>query len=43
MPESENVKGIDREKAAARLGLADENGQLALSKQSLLTLSLIHI
>jgi hypothetical protein len=37
MSESENLKGIDREKAAARLGLADENGKLALSKQSLLT------
>lgn len=37
MTESKDVRAPEREKAAARLGLADENGQLSLSKQSLLT------
>lgn len=37
MTESKQPKSSEREKAAARLGLADENGQLSLSKQSLLS------
>jgi hypothetical protein len=37
MTESGEAKTPEREKAAARLGIADENGQLSLSKQSLLT------
>lgn len=37
MTDSQQPKSSEREKAAARLGLADENGQLSLSKQSLLS------